>query len=334
VQTGRTLNSLVEDLELLNRALFVRGIFVIALAPLGGWFLARQLTGPIKDIIRTAERMQPQHLNERLPIRGTRDELDRVSQTINRMLDRIADYIDRNRAFVANAAHELRSPLAAIRSSAEVALNRPRTNDEYVNVLTDMVEEVDRLSSMVNRLLLLAETDVGRAVVGPDQVARLDKVVLEAVDMFQAVADVREIRIRVDELASAHVAGDESSLRHIVRNLLDNAIKFSPPGGGVTLSLTTATEPPRAVLIVADRGLGIAPDDLPRVFERFFRGDRSRQRSDERAGSGLGLSICQAIASSLGGTIEVQSELGRGTTFTVALPLVPGELKSIESQTK
>src|SRR6185295_14132008 len=176
--------ALTEDFDILDRTLLVRGFFVIALAPLGGYYLARQVLTPIANIIVTASRLQPQQLSERLPVRGTNDELDKVSKTINGMLDRIADYIDKNRAFVANAAHELRSPLAALRSSAEVALNRSRTPEEYANVLTEMIVEVGRLSSMVNRLLLLAESDAGFMIPSANQVARLDKVIRESVDMF------------------------------------------------------------------------------------------------------------------------------------------------------
>lgn len=319
VQTGRSREPIVEDVNLINRTLFLRGLFVILLAPLGGYWLARQVTGPIANIIVTASRLQPKQLNERLPIRGTNDELDRVSATINGMLDRIADYIEKNRAFVANAAHELRSPLAAIRSSAEVALNRSRTPEEYATVLTDMIEETGRLSSMVNRLLLLAESDAGRAAPTLGQVSRIDKVVRESIEMFQAVAEARGIDLKHELLPPLLVLGEEASLRHVVRNLIDNAIKFTPAGKRIILRLSGDND--SAYLAVEDEGCGIEPADLPRVFERFFRGDRSRHRDDARAGSGLGLSICHAIVTGLGGEIRVTSELGKGSVFHVSLPL-------------
>lgn len=319
LQVGRSTQALIEDMNLLNETLFLRAFFVVALAPIGGYFFARQVTGPIANIIATASRLQPQQLSERLPIRGTNDELDRVSLTINVMLDRIADYIERNRAFVANAAHELRSPLAAIRSSAEVALNRSRTPDEYANVLTDMIDEVGQLSAMVNRLLILAESDAGRMVPQPGQAAFLGKVVREAIEMFQPVAESVGVEIRAAEFPVIEVGCEEVNLRHLVRNLIDNAIKFSTPGKTVTVSLRIEGE--RGIFEVADEGVGISAEDLPRLFERFFRGDRARHRDDARAGSGLGLSICQAIVTAMGGEIRVASKLGRGTTFTVSLPL-------------
>ncbi len=321
VQTGRSNQALAEDFELLNRTLFLRGIFVLLLAPVGGYFLARQVTGPIANIITTASRLQPQNLSERLPIRGVNDELDKVSQTINGMLDRIANYVEKNRAFVANAAHELRSPLAAMRSTAEVALNRSRTPEEYANVLSEIVEEVGRLSSMVNRLLLLAEGDAGRLVSGAGQAARLDKMIREAVEMFQAVAESVNVELRLSPLPPVDVPGDESNVRHLVRNLIDNAIKFSQPGGVVNVTLRSDREKECAIFAVTDQGDGISPEDLPRLFERFFRGDRSRNRDEGRGGTGLGLSICHAIVSAMGGEIAVSSAVGAGSTFTVTLPL-------------
>jgi len=321
VQTGRSRQALEEDFDLLDRTLLVRGIFVLALAPLGGYYLARQVLTPIADVIITASRLQPQQLNERLPLRGTNDELDKLSTTINGMLDRIATYIDKNRAFLANAAHELRSPLAAVRSAAEVALNRSRTPEEYANVLTEMIEEIGRLTSMVNRLLLLAESDAGGMIPSADQSARLDKVIRESVDMFQAAAESVGVHIRIEDLPIVEVPGEEINLRHAVRNLIDNAIKFSPDGGVVSIRLRVEKEMKRAVFEVADQGIGIPAADLPRLFERFFRSDRSRYRDDGRAGSGLGLSIRHAIITAVGGDIRVESEIRKGTTFIVTLPL-------------
>lgn len=319
LQVGRSTERLLRELNLLDVTLFLRGFLVIAITPIAGYFFAKQVTGPLADISATANRLQPQHLSERLPIRGTDDELDRVSATINRMLDRIADYIERNRSFVANAAHELRSPLAALQSTAEVALNRVRSPEEYANLLSDMIDEVGQLSAMVNRLLILAQGDDGRLAPQPGHTARLDKVVREAVDMFHAVAESLGVALSIVELHPATLAGDESNLRHLVRNLIDNAIKFSSPGGSVEVTLKIAGD--SAILTVADHGIGIAESDLPRLFERFFRGDRSRHRETGRTGTGLGLSICQSVVQAMGGEIRVESEVGKGSTFTVRLPL-------------
>jgi len=301
-------------------------LVTLLLAPLGGYALAGRATRPIAKLISTAASLQPSKLDERLPIRGTGDELDQLSATINGMLDRIASYIERNRDFVANAAHELRSPLAAIRSTVEVALNRQRTPEEYATLLGDVVEECSRLAGLVSQLLLLAEGDAGRLSAG-NQSVRLDKIVLESLDMFEGVAEAAGISIRGGDLPVVTVPGDEAHLRQVVRNLIDNAIKFTP-SGQVQVSLGIAADRRRAWLRVRDSGIGIAADDLPRIFERFYRADKARTRESRPGGHGLGLAICQSIVTALGGEITVASQVGRGSTFTVWLPVVPETIVS------
>ncbi len=320
VRVGGDRQSLEDDLRLLDQTMIVRGLAILLLAPLGGYILALRATRPIAWIIATAARLQPSRLDERLPIRGTGDELDQLSQTINGLLDRIADYIDRNREFVANAAHELRSPLAAIRSSVEVALNRQRSPEEYATLLGEVMEECQYLSNLVNRLLILAEGDAGR-LGARNQTARLDKIVRESLDMFEAVAEAHEVPLQASPLPPALVPGDEFHLRQVVRNLLDNAIKFSLPGKRIRVALHVEAPARRAVLTVEDEGIGISAQDLPHIFERFYRGDKARQRLPGRASSGLGLSICQTIVQALEGSIEVASVAGQGSLFKVTLPL-------------
>lgn len=320
VRLGGNRQPLEDDLSLLDQTLLVRSMIILLLAPIGGYVLALRATKPIAKIIATAARLQPSRLQERLPMRGSGDELDQLSHTINGMLDRIANYIDGNREFVAHAAHELRSPLAAIRSSVEVALNRQRSTEEYATLLIDVMEECQYLSNLVNRLLILAEGDVGR-IDGALRTARLDRIVRESLDMFEAVAELQGVRLQSSALPEALVPGDDDHLRQLVRNLLDNAVKFTPPGGAVNIELTIDHAKRHGVLTVQDDGAGIAPEDLPHIFERFFRGDRSRQRQPGRQSSGLGLSICQTVVEALGGTISVDSKVGHGSTFTVTLPL-------------
>ncbi len=321
VRCGFLQVALQEDIDLLNRNIFLASIFIMLAAPLGGYVIALRATRPISQIIAMTAHLQPSNLNERLPIRGTGDEIDQLSQTINGMLDRLASYINQNRDFVANAAHELRSPLAAIRSSVEVGLNRGRTPEEYAVILSDVMEEIGRLAGLVNRLLILAEGDAGR-LAGTDQVTRLDKIVRESVDMFEAVAELKGVRLILGELASAVVPGDEAYLRQVVRNLIDNAIKYNRNPGEVVVHLRVDPAKKQALLIVKDSGIGIDSEVLPRIFERFYRADRARSREKERAGYGLGLSICQSVVQALHGEITVASDAGCGTTFTVRLPLL------------
>jgi signal transduction histidine kinase len=319
VRIGADRSSLEDDMSRLDETMLVRSLMILVMAPVGGYVLALRATRPIAKIIATAARLEPSRLQERLPMRGTGDELDQLSQTINGMLDRIASYIDRNREFVANAAHELRSPLAAIRSSVEVALNRQRSHEEYATLLGEVMEECQYLSNLVNRLLILAEGDAGR-LGARRQSARLDSIVRESLDMFEAVADLHGVRLEAGGLPAVLVVGEEVHLRQVVRNILDNAINFSPPGGSVYVALQIDQDKRQSVLTVRDHGIGISAEDLPHIFERFYRGDKARQRGPGRS-SGLGLSICESIVQSLGGTITATSQPGQGSLFTVVLPI-------------
>lgn len=316
VRVGSSRASLEDDLEILQRSLLFLSIFILILAPAGGFLLVHQATRPIQWIISTAARLQPAKLDERLPVRDTGDELDQLSVTINTLLDRIAHYIASQQDFVANAAHELRSPLAAIRSSVEVGLNRARTPDEYVELLDMVVQECGRLSTLVNQLLLLAEGDAGKLAPGKST-ARLDRIVAETRDMFEPVAEAKQVAIIADPMPEVTVQGDENRLRQVIRNLIDNAIKFNKPGGEIRVRMESNARRQEAVLRIADTGIGIPLEEKERLFRRFYRGDKSRHRG----GSGLGLSICEAIVSSCGGTIECESRPGHGTEFIVTLPL-------------
>ncbi|MBI2803575.1 MAG: HAMP domain-containing protein [Planctomycetes bacterium] len=321
IRCGYLHMELADDLGLVNRNLLFVTICISLAAPLGAYVIAMRAMRPISQIIETAAHLQPTNLNERLPMRGTGDELDQLSCTINGMLDRLASFIDQNRDFVANAAHELRSPLAAIRSSVEVGLNRSRSAEEYATILTDVIEEIGRLAGLVNRLLILAEGDAGR-LAGKEQYTSLDKIVSESIDMFSAVAESRGVRLAIGDFSAAVVPGDETYIRQIVRNLIDNAIKYNRDDGEVIVHLRTDLARKQAVLIVQDTGIGIDGEGLSRIFERFYRADKARTREKERAGFGLGLSICRTILQALHGEITVESTVGRGTTFTVLLPLI------------
>jgi signal transduction histidine kinase len=255
-----------------------------------------------------------------LPLRGTRDELDRLSATINSFLDRIATYLEQNREFTANAAHELRSPLAAIQSTLEVSLNNDRTIDEYKELLLEILEECESLGVLVNQLLILAESDAGHLQLGTEPM-RLDEVVRKAIDMFRGVAEAAEVDLRMDRLDAVRIEGDAGRMRQVINNLIDNAIKFTPAGGRVDVSLTVNATAGQAVLSVADTGVGIPESDLAHLFNRFYRGDKSRHRGKEFRGTGLGLSICESIVAAHGGQISVASIPNRGTTMSVTLPI-------------
>jgi heavy metal sensor kinase len=339
LRVGSSLAPVQDDVAKLTNTMLIAGAVVLLVSPLGGYWLAGRATRPLARIIDTTARLHPSNLEERLQIRGTRDELDRLSQTVNALLDRIAAYITQNRQFTANAAHELRSPLAAIQNSLEVGLNADRSADEYHELLGETLEECGVLRDLVNQMLLLAESDAGRLEISPDAF-RLEQVAQKSHEMFVGVAEAADLKLQLDCPEPVLVYGNASRLRQVVNNLVDNAIKFSRPDGTITVSVRRE-HGRHAVLEVVDTGTGITEEDLPHVFERFYRGDKSRQRKDRSGGTGLGLSICRSIVIAHSGTIKVESTLGQRTAFTVTLPLAEAArrdeiglpLKNIESST-
>ena len=316
IDVGASLDGIEEDVTRFTQLIMVAGLLLLILAPLGGFWLAGRVIRPLAIIIAATANLRPRNIHERLPIRKTGDELDQLSMTINGLLDRIADYLARHRDLTANAAHELRSPLAAILSSAEVALHQERTTDEYKELLGSIVEECTRLGSMVQQLLLLAESDAGRLERARDRI-RLDLDVLKAVEMFRGVAESHGTSVEVFAPQAVEVTGDAGHLRQVIFNLLDNAIKFTS-GGFVRVEVKSDSEE-GGVLIITDSGVGIPPEHLPYVFDRFYRGEPARTRL-ATGGSGLGLSICKALISTNSGSIAIKSEAGRGTEVRVAFP--------------
>lgn len=322
IRVGATLTFLREDMATIDRMVTLAAGIVLVIAPLLGYWLARRAATAVGEIIHTAARLRPDHLEERLPVRGTGDELDELALTVNALLDRIAVHLEEKRDFLANAAHELRTPLAAIRSSVEVALSGSRKPAEYEELLVDVIDQGTALETLVNQLLLISESEAERLKLDSDSVS-LDEVVMRAGDMFAGVAESRDLTLEVHATEPVIVRGNRHLLRQLVNNLIDNAIKYTPPGGKVTVVLTSGTSRSTASLVVADTGIGIPPADVPKVFDRFFRGDRSRTRISDSVGTGLGLSICRAVVVSHEGRIECQSAPGEGTRFEVRLPTEP-----------
>jgi heavy metal sensor kinase len=320
VRVGASLKNVKEVLARMGKLLLFTGGVLLLVAPLIGYWLAGRATRPLASMLRTAERLHPDRLSERLPLRGSGDELDRLAATINGLLDRLAEHLGRQRQFVANAAHELRSPLAALCTSIEVALDRERPAEEYRDLLDDLVEECAGLSVLVNQLLCLAEGDAGELRPGTARV-RFDELVTRSVEMFRGAAEQKGVVLRTPPPPPVLLRGTSVHVRQVINNLLDNAIKFTPPGG--TISVEVLAKPAAAQLRVEDTGCGIAAEDLPHVFAPFYRADKSRQRGPGGAsgGTGLGLSICQAIVNAYGGHIAIDSPNGHGTRVTVELPL-------------
>jgi two-component system, OmpR family, heavy metal sensor histidine kinase CusS len=321
IQVGASMSSIDRDLTLIDRIIGIAFGLGLVVAPLGGYWLAGRVTRPLGTIIDMADRLRPEELSERLPIRKTGDELDHLSHTLNMLLDRIANFLQKRKDFLANAAHELRTPMAALRSTAEVALRSPRTVHEYQELLGTIIEESESLEVLVNQLLLLAETEseTETLLLTGEPIALAD-LITRSCDMFVGVAESRSIDLRFQIVHSATVRGNVHHLRQVINNLVDNSLKFTPAGGKVDITLDIDESTTHARLSVRDTGVGIAADEKPRLFDRFYRGDRSRRRDSVTRGTGLGLSICQAIVQGHGGTLTVESKIGQGSCFHVTLP--------------
>lgn len=318
VRIGMPTAFLEADVNSLVRILIPVGFALTLLTPLAGYWLALRATSPIADILRTAAHLKPTRLGDRLAVRGKQDELDQLSLTINRLLDQVAGHVERQQRFVADAAHELRGPLTAIQATLEVASSKDRSAADYRATLADVLDETRHLSKLANDLLRLAEGESDTPA-QPGSAVDLDAILRQTAGMFAGVAEECSLRLLLHSSGSVPVAGDARQLRQVVSNLLDNAIRFTPAGGRITLSLTHDAIKKEAVLTVEDTGCGIDTRHLEHVFDRFFQADTARDRSDSSRGGGLGLAICQAIIERHGGTIVVESRAGQGTTSIVRL---------------
>ena len=322
VRIGMATAYLDDDINTLARLLLPVAVGLSLLTPLVGYWLALRATKPVAEILRTAEQLKPTRLGDRLEVQGTQDELDRLSLTINRLLDQVAGYVERQQQFVADAAHELRGPLAAMQSSLEVAISQNRTADDYRETLADVLEEARHLSKLSNDLLLLAETGDGTRD-RPRGRVDLTAIARQTIAMFGGVAEERSVGLVLEApTTGVQLPGDASQLRQVCGNLLDNAIRFTPNGGKVTMAVVPDDDGTHAVMTVTDTGCGITPEHLGRVFDRFYKADASRTHSDATRSGGLGLAICRSIVERHGGTIAVASMPSLGTTFTLRLPTV------------
>ncbi len=292
---------------------------ILAAVALTGEMLARGILRPIDRIVNRARVMGASGLAERLPHPGSRDEIARLVETLNGMLGRIEQVFEAQRRFTADASHELRSPLSRLRAELEVTLRRPRERAEYEEALGSCLGEVERLSRLTEELLTLARLDAGELREALTQPVPLTPILDEAVTRLAPEALRREVTVSVDAPAQLTVLVAPAAATLIVANVLDNAVKFSPPGGQVRVQV--AVEEGVAVVAVSDSGPGVPEEEIPRLFERFYRGSAAR-RADV-PGVGLGLAICRLLVESQGGGISVASTPGGGATFRVRLPLAP-----------
>lgn len=287
---------------------------VLAAAGLAGSFLANRALGPIDRMTRAAAAIGEKDLSRRLGPASHRDEVGRLAETLDAMLDRLDRAFERQHQFTADASHELRTPLAIIRSRAEVALDRPRSTEEYREALAAISAEVLRLNQLASDLLTLARADAREEQLQREPVA-LDELVTAVVSQFEPVVEARHVSLELGLIEPVTLNADSTRLVQLMINLIDNGLKFTPPEGKVRVDLMRREK--GAELVVSDTGVGIPAEHLPHLFERFYRVDVARGRS---GGAGLGLAISDWIVRSHGGEIRVESVVGEGSVFRVILP--------------
>jgi heavy metal sensor kinase len=311
--------------------------FTLVAASVGGWFLAGRALDPIDRITRAAQQISADDLHQRLNLKLPNDEVGRLAVTFDQMLARLEDAFERQKRFIADASHELRTPLTILKGDVEVTLNRPRSTAEYRETLEMVNLTADRLTSLVEELFLLARADNHQF---PLQVERfnLSELLSQQVAQLLPRAVDKNISLCLDAPETLTIVADPSKLARLFMNLIDNALKYSQPGDSV--EVTASIQNGQIRVKVADTGPGISAEDLPHLFERFYRVDRARSRQESAnvansPGVGLGLAIADWLAKAHGGCIEVASQVGQGATFTVWLPLEPGSpLKQNQGESK
>lgn len=338
IQTARSEQDIEQSLSDLRRLLWQGGAFVMALALLGGWFITWSLLRSVGRMTKTAQSISTSRdFSQRVPERSPlgKDELATLAATFNEMLANLQESYQRQQRFVADASHELRAPITSIRCNLDLLAKAPDLPPQEAQAaLTDARAEADRMGRLVNDLLTLARADAGTSQQPvsngyrkPDdqrQKVDLDSLMLEVFRQYRPLEEMRDgggrqqgPRLMLQDIAPAQVFGDADQLKQVLVALLDNALKYTPYEGSVSLSLTT--DECDAIVKVSDTGIGILPEDLPYIFERFYRADPARSR--DRGGSGLGLTIVQSIVQEHGGSIEVKSTPGKGSTFFLRLPI-------------
>lgn len=315
LQVAQSLEAVQEALDSLRTQLLFGLPLVLLLAGAGGLFLADRALRPIDHITRTAQTISGSDLTQRIAYHGPADEVGRLANTFDQMLDRLKMAFERERRFTADTAHELRTPLTVLKGQIDVTLNQSRTQVEYERALQGLQGQVDRLIRLSTDLLFLSRLDQGRLPWQPERL-NISELLAATVEQVQPLAGEQGLALETEIRPGLTVCGDADHLIRLFLNLLDNAIKYTPPGAQVRV--VAMQESAGACVAVSDSGPGIPPAAIPHLFDRFYRVGTDRSR--ESGGAGLGLAIASEIVRRHDGRLDVQSELGRGTTFIVHLP--------------
>jgi two-component system OmpR family sensor kinase len=318
VAVGSSIEPTDEELESLREILGYVVPIALVIAGFGGWFLARQSLSPVVAMADRARRIGGENLSERLPVVNPRDELGRLAETFNELLGRVETSLTQQRQFMADASHELRTPVATARTAASVALQQPHRGEiDYRETLDIIEQQTVRLSRIVDDMFTLARADAGNYPVHRTPMY-LDEVVDDVVRAARVLASPKGVSIETATMPSAMYTGDEDLIRRLIVNLLDNAIRHAPHGSTVRVRLEPA--PNGYAISISDQGPGIPLGMQPHIFERFYRADAARGRGQSDGGAGLGLALARWIANVHGGDVTLAGSSQEGTTFIVSLP--------------
>ena len=333
VQIASSLEEVEDALNTLFLILIIAVPLALMIAISGGQFLAHKALKPVDNITQTARMITSQNLNQRIAPVKMKDEISRLIETFNEMISRLDQSFRQVKQFSSDASHELKTPLTILKGEVEVTLRRERSLQEYQQTLKSNLEEINRMSQIVEDLLLLSRADAGEVGLNKEDI-NLSEIFNEVVTQMDVLATSKRLRLFAsNHHQDIHMFGDALRIRELFINLIENGIKYTEQGGTIRVTLSKEYEPlgknssggkegekeEFAKIVVSDTGIGIAREDQERIFNRFFRVDKARSR--EEGGSGLGLSICKWIIEAHQGEIRVESELGKGSSFIVKLPL-------------
>jgi len=316
IQVGTSLKAVEHTLKNLRIFLFTAIPCALILSTLGGRFMATRALKPVAEITSTAQDIaHGANLSRRIPIPEVQDEIGNLASTFNEMMNRLEKSFTQVRQFSSDASHELRTPLTVLKGQSELVLSKPRSKAEYQEVLSSNLEEINYMSRVLEDLLILSKGDEGRVSLEKEPV-ELGSIVEEVSRQGEIFADEKEVKIILAYLEPVTILGDAHRLKQMVWILLHNAVKFTPSGGEIKITLQDLDD--TVYFTIRDTGIGIPEQDLPKIFDRFYRVDKARSRMD--GGSGLGLSICKHIVDRHHGTVDVESKLGEGTKFKIRFP--------------
>jgi heavy metal sensor kinase len=333
IQVASSLEGLEDALKTLFIILIIAVPLALIIASMGGQFLANKALKPVDQITQTARMITSKNLNQRIKPLKMKDEISRLIETFNEMISRLDQSFNQVKQFSTDASHELKTPLTILKGEVEVALRKERTLQEYEQVLKSNLEEINRMSQIVDDLLLLSKADSGELRIHKEDM-NLTEILNEVVTHMNVLAQSKHLRIETsNHHEEVHILGDPLRIRELFLNLIENGIKYTEEGGSIQIRLIKDTLPRDrdlsdwsqgeqaefAKIIISDTGIGIAKENQERIFDRFFRVDKARSRV--QGGSGLGLSICKWIVDAHQGEIKVESDFGKGSSFIVKLPI-------------